>query len=195
MKKIILLAGLIFFALCQLCFAITMKYEVAGYVGCPGIEPHQDPEVVFIPINGYFFIDSEPIVYDAYSLYFTIEKIDITFGDHNIWQDTDVGTIDYHSHGYLYVGGGSFELQGQALPPGDPNDFVLPDTFKVDPAYGIPPYEWLSYIDPIEGYTPRWTSMDFSKVAPVPEPATMLLLGTGLVCLATTGKKKFFNKK
>ena len=190
MKKIIMLAGLFLFAFCQFSHAITMKYEVAGNVGFVEIEPNpeQEQDVVTVPINGYFYIDSEPIVYGPYSLYFTIEKIDITFGDYNIWQDTDVGTIDYHRHGYLYVGGGSFELQGQSLPSGDPNDFLLPDTFKVDPAYGTPPHEWISYIDPIEGYSPRWTGMNFSKVAPVPEPATIAFLSCGLIGIAIRRK-------
>lgn len=39
-----------------------------------------------------------------------------------------------------------------------------------------------------------WNGIDGGSTAPVPEPATMLLLGTGLVGLAGIGRKKFFKK-
>ncbi|MBW1704764.1 MAG: PEP-CTERM sorting domain-containing protein, partial [Deltaproteobacteria bacterium] len=46
--------------------------------------------------------------------------------------------------------------------------------------------------DFVIGYTP-WCANDVF-LTPVPEPATMLLLGCGLIGLAGIGRKKFFKK-
>ena len=48
-----------------------------------------------------------------------------------------------------------------------------------------------SISDSVKSVTPP---TDGNTGSPVPEPATILLLGSGLVGLAGVGRKKFFNK-
>jgi hypothetical protein len=54
---------------------------------------------------------------------------------------------------------------------------------------GFPVFKAAAHVQGIDG--PEGSG----KVAPIPEPATMLLFGTGLVGLAGLGRKKFFNKR
>jgi PEP-CTERM motif len=47
---------------------------------------------------------------------------------------------------------------------------------------------------PISSQTTDTTNINDNFASPVPEPMTLLLLGSGLVVLAGAGRKKFFKK-
>ena len=44
------------------------------------------------------------------------------------------------------------------------------------------------------GYLVKMAELAKGESAPIPEPASMLLLGSGLIGLAGYGRKKFFKK-
>jgi hypothetical protein len=61
------------------------------------------------------------------------------------------------------------------------------------PAYDNTPVRLLIY--GLTGLSGNFhTQVDWVDISSVPEPSTMLLLGSGLIGLAGYGKKKFFKK-
>ena len=65
---------------------------------------------------------------------------------------------------------------------------------SIDPAYPYDAQLLLSFTGSSSNGDGTYIINGQGKVAPVPEPATMLLLGSGLIGLAAVGRKKFFKK-
>lgn len=81
--------------------------------------------------------------------------------------------------------------------PTDPayNEYWAEHTFLVELEPGLHTIYFTIYQD----HWDHWgvygqVGIDWIEVNPVPEPATMLLLGSGLIGLAAVGRKKFFKK-
>jgi hypothetical protein len=129
---------------------------------------------------------------------------DLNYGGYDDWRlPTTPGTIEGEM-GYLFyneLGGAA----GQSITVNHNSNYNLfinlqPNAYWFGTEYSGMNAWWFNFYDGMQSSVTEsnslfaWAVRSGDVSAPVPEPATMLLLGSGLIGMAGYGRKKFFKK-
>ena len=189
MKKILflclgLLAIIIF---TQPVSAVPVQYELSGIILLEDLDPYAQQQFLLCSFMGSAIVDNENISNDSLWSDYVVDEYEISFLDITIAGDGLLSFSDFD--GFLYlsnfydiistnVSNGVWSVGQELLP-----HIYLPGTS----AYGMMPiihntntgFDMMSLQE-----------ISFDQAAPVPEPLTIALFGSGLVCLFGFRKNK-----